>query len=110
MRPLTSAALLTRSAQVGGRQETPAYLLKDLRPGHAVAGPAVLIDDISTVVVEPRCTAHVTGGRDLRIEVGGDAGAPARAQTECDPIQLAVFSHRCGWCTACRHPCPHWRT
>ena len=81
-----------------------------LRPGHAVAGPAVLIDDISTVVVEPRCTAHVTGGRDLRIEVGGDAGAPARAQTECDPIQLAVFSHRCGWCTACRHPCPHWRT
>ena len=60
-----------------------------------MTGPAILIDDISTVVVEPRCVAHVTAGRDLRIELRADAGASAQAQTECDPIQLAVFSHRC---------------
>ena len=68
-----------------------------------MAGPAILIDDISTVVVEPRCTAHVTAGRDLRIEVGVDACAPLRPQTECDPIQLAVFSHRCACPAAPTH-------
>lgn len=45
----------------GGRQPTPAYQLADLAPGHAVPGPAILIDAISTIVVEPGCTAHITG-------------------------------------------------
>ena len=88
--------------EVGGRQATPAHLLGALRPGHVVPGPAILIDEISTIVVEPRCTAYITGDHDVRIEVGpsapsvpaedGDA-APAAA-TACDPIQLAIFSHR----------------
>jgi N-methylhydantoinase A/oxoprolinase/acetone carboxylase beta subunit len=39
----------------GGRQQTPAYLLSDLTPGHVVEGPVLLIDDISTIVV--RCSA-----------------------------------------------------
>jgi hypothetical protein len=55
--------------QIGGRQETPAYLLHTLKPGHVIEGPAILIDDISTVVVEPKCTAHITAGHDIRIEV-----------------------------------------
>jgi hypothetical protein len=38
----------------GGRQQTPAYLLSDLTPGHVVEGPVLLIDDISTIVV--RCS------------------------------------------------------
>jgi hypothetical protein len=54
---------------VGGRQDTPAYLLKDLKGGHTIPGPAILIDDISTVVVEPLCTAHITANQDIRIEV-----------------------------------------
>lgn len=55
--------------QIGGRQETPAYLLNTLKPGHVIKGPAILIDDISTVVVEPECTANITAGQDIRIEV-----------------------------------------
>ncbi|KAK9815723.1 hypothetical protein WJX72_008572 [[Myrmecia] bisecta] len=78
--------------EIGGRQATPAYLLNNLSPGHQVAGPAILIDDISTIVVEPQCLAHVTAGRDVRIQVGGDRGS--QIGTECDPIQLAIFSHR----------------
>ncbi len=64
--------LLSQSAscmQIGGRQKTPAYLLNTLKPGHTVEGPAILIDDISTVVVEPQCTAYITAGQDIRIEV-----------------------------------------
>ena len=80
--------------QAGGRRDTPAYLLRQLRPGQAVEGPAMLIDDISTVVVEPRCTARITAGGDIRIDVGGEASGPQRSLEEADPIQLAIFSHR----------------
>ncbi|PSC69547.1 5-oxoprolinase isoform B [Micractinium conductrix] len=108
--PLPTPAV-TASAyfEAGGRQPTPAYLLTDLKPGHAVTGPAMLIDNISTIVLEPGCTAHVTAARDVRIELGSapaaaggaaavaaaaDGAAAGPADTECDPIQLAIFSHR----------------
>ncbi|PRW57398.1 5-oxoprolinase [Chlorella sorokiniana] len=120
------AATSSAYFEVGGRQPTPAYLLSDLQPGHAVPGPAILIDNISTIVVEPRCTAHITATRDVRLELPpprkGQAAAAVQqaaeeprqqdvaqqqqdgqqeasaaaavAETECDPIQLAIFSHR----------------
>eukprot|EP00884_Botryococcus_braunii_P001197 jgi/Botrbrau1/11078/Bobra.0302s0020.1 len=95
--PLPSPAH-TASAyfEVGGRQDTPAWRLSDLMAGHKVEGPALLIDAISTVVVEPGCTAHVTAAGDLRIHVGspGDRDGVPSSLTECDPIQLAIFSHR----------------
>lgn len=81
--------------QIGGRQETAAYHILDLQPGHKIAGPAILIDDISTVVIEPECTAFVTAGRDIRVEVGDiKEDLEDLSTTECDPIQLAIFSHR----------------
>jgi len=83
------------SVQAGGRQDTPVYLLRDLKPGHCVPGPAIVLDDISTVVVEPACTARVTPAGDLRVDVGTAAAGTPREPTECDPIQLAIFSHRC---------------
>ncbi|CAL8463366.1 g2900 [Coccomyxa elongata] len=93
--PLPSPArIISAYFEVGGRQDTPAYLLKDLRPGHEIKGPAILIDDISTVVVEPLCCADITAGQDIRIQVGMEADGPKKPLTECDPIQLAIFSHR----------------
>ncbi|KAK9917414.1 hypothetical protein WJX75_004082 [Coccomyxa subellipsoidea] len=88
------ARVISAYFEVGGRQDTPAFVLKDLRPGHVIEGPAVLIDDISTVVVEPHCSAHITAGQDIRIQVGVEAEGPKKSLTECDPIQLAIFSHR----------------
>ena len=70
-------------------------MLRNLRAGHSVPGPAIVLDDISTVVVEPGCTAHVTPAGDLRVEVGSASAGPHQAPIECDPIQLAIFSHRC---------------
>ena len=80
--------------QGGGRQDTPAYLLKDLQPGHEVPGPAILIDDISTVVVDPLCRASITANRDIRLDVRREQKSKKDLLTECDPIQLAIFSHR----------------
>lgn len=78
----------------GGRQDTPAYLLSDLTAGHMVEGPALLIDDISTIVVEPQCMAHITPGGHVRIELQREAVSGTGATTEKDPVQLAIFSHR----------------
>lgn len=80
--------------QVGGRQETPAYVLSTLSPGHIISGPAVLIDNISTVLVEPQCVAHITAGADIRIDLESSSAEISETATECDPIQLAIFSHR----------------
>ncbi len=56
--------------QIGGRQDTAAYRIGDLQEGQRIPGPAILIDDISTVVVEPECTAHITADMNIRVEVG----------------------------------------
>ena len=42
----------------GGRQDTPTYRLSDLTPGQVIEGPAILIDDISCIVV--RTSAGIT--------------------------------------------------
>jgi hypothetical protein len=79
---------LCQPVQIGGRQETPAYLLNTLKPGHVIEGPAILIDDISTVVVEPKCTAHITAGQDIRIEV----------LTGLLPMILPLYTALSCWC------------
>lgn len=89
------AATVSAYFERGGRQPTPAYVLSTLSPGHEIPGPAILIDDISTIVVEPGAAASMTPSGDVRIELGEDSlGAGTSTSTECDPIQLAIFSHR----------------
>ena len=124
--PLTTTAAFFEPA---GRQPTPAFDLNSLRPGHTLAGPALLIDAISTVVVEPGWRATITGTHNIRMDAeepsdpkkkagagaaakaaaaavaggkGGQAVAAeaaeaaeaAAAAVECDPVRLAIFSHR----------------
>lgn len=62
-------------------------------------GPAILIQDVSTIVVEPGCTATVTPLGDVRIEVGdttGESNSEGRKRVgpELDPVYLSIFSHR----------------
>lgn len=45
------AAEVSAYFEKGGRQQTPAYQLSDLSPGHTVPGPMLLIDNISCIVV-----------------------------------------------------------
>lgn len=94
--PLPDASVCKATFHSGGTQDTAVYNLDTLLPGHCISGPALLINAISTLVVEPECTAHVTAAGDVRIDVaafskelGGDEDL-----SSCDPIQLAIFSHR----------------
>lgn len=76
----------------GGRCSTPVYKFLDLKPGHSISGPAIIIQNVATIVVEPGCTAHVTGSGDLRVDV--PALTFKSIGEELDPVYLSVFSHR----------------
>lgn len=75
-----------------GRVATPLYQAAALKAGHVVAGPAIIMQDVSTVVVEPGCEATVLPTGDLEIVVGEHA--PKRITAALDPIYLSIFAHR----------------
>jgi 5-oxoprolinase (ATP-hydrolysing) len=74
-----------------GWKDTNLYDLDDLETGHSVDGPAIIIHDTSTIVVEPDCHAAITAYGDVEITVG--SGEYRRIGTAVDPIQLSIFSH-----------------
>lgn len=74
------------------RYATPVFYLKDLLPGQAISGPAIIVQDVATVIIEPHCTALVTQRGDIEITIGG--GGNKGISEEVDPIYLSIFSHR----------------
>lgn len=76
----------------GGYKDTSIYLLEKLKPEQVVPGPAIIMDSLSTILVEPDCRAEITVHGDIRIVIG--SGKPKRITTDLDSIQLSIFSHR----------------
>ena len=74
-----------------GWQTTPVYQLESLGAGQAISGPAIIIHDTTTMLLEPGCKALITEYGDVEIAVG-DAGYQ-RVGTEVDPVQLSIFSN-----------------
>ncbi|XP_012276506.1 5-oxoprolinase [Orussus abietinus] len=75
-----------------GYQETKVYTLESLSPGHKISGPVIIMDSLSTLLVEPDCTAVITPRGDVKITIG--KGLRPKVTTELDAIQLSIFSHR----------------
>ena len=82
----------TRVYFEGGYQDTKIFLMEKLAPGHVIPGPAIIMDQLSTILVEPQCTARVTARGDIKIDVAG--GDTRVVGTDLDTIQLSIFSHR----------------
>uniref|UniRef100_A0A2M4A7B1 Putative oxoprolinase n=1 Tax=Anopheles triannulatus TaxID=58253 RepID=A0A2M4A7B1_9DIPT len=78
-----------------GRQVTPVYDCSKLRYGTTLAGPAILIDKLSTIVIEPGARASVTRRGDLTIEIDAAAAtASVTVDERLDAVQLSIFNHR----------------
>jgi len=82
-----------------GWQEVPVYNIDDLKPGHNIPGPSIIVQPISTVVLEVGCEASVTSNGDLKIAIGKEEDN--NTNSECavsevveDAVQLSIFSHR----------------
>ncbi|XP_063833705.1 5-oxoprolinase [Ostrinia nubilalis] len=76
----------------GGYQDTQIFLLENLKPEQEIPGPAIIMDSLSTILVEPNCRAEITKYGDIRITIG--SGKPKKVTADLDSIQLSIFSHR----------------
>ncbi len=81
--------------------KTPIFSMDDhsgisetLKPGHHVKGPCIILQGVSTVVVEPDCTATISDGGNLEISVGSYSKRNEGPVDQLDPIYLSLFSNR----------------
>ncbi|XP_078458013.1 5-oxoprolinase isoform X1 [Lampetra planeri] len=83
---------VTRCYFEEGYLDTGVYLLGELMSQQTIPGPAIIIDNNSTILVEPGCTASVTAHGDVRVAVG--RASPCTVGPRLDAVQLSIFSHR----------------
>lgn len=77
-----------------GLLDVDVVLSTDLAAGHTLKGPLILIDKLSTILIEPNCQATVTKKGDLIINVGVDGNVAKGIDEALDAVQLSIFSHR----------------
>ncbi|KAJ1922242.1 hypothetical protein H4219_000104 [Mycoemilia scoparia] len=90
----------------GGHQKTNIYSLGNMAPGHVIPGPAILLDNNSTILIEPGWEGLVTKSQivlnfgewanylDTGKEKAQMWSKPKIRTDVIDPIQLSVFGHR----------------
>jgi 5-oxoprolinase (ATP-hydrolysing) len=90
----TGTATVTRVPMFTGGRWAEVDLLPRaaLRPGQALAGPAILTEDLATTVIEPGWQAAVTDTGDLRLSRVTAPPGPS-APTAADPVRLEIFSN-----------------
>ena len=75
-----------------GWAETPIYRLERLKPGCIIQGPATIIDNTQTIIVEPAVKATVLS-RHVILDLQ-PTKSRALSKTTVDPISLSIFGHR----------------
>ena len=79
-----------------GRFDTPVYAREDLRPGQTIEGPALILESIGTVVVDPDFRARVDPYDNLLLKwhpEGRSTHSFATAGAKVDPVALEAFHH-----------------
>jgi 5-oxoprolinase (ATP-hydrolysing) len=84
----TQAAIFTH----GAWHETPVILRANFTPGMSITGPALVIEDHQTVVVEPGWRAQATAKNHLLL-TRTEKRAEPRAGKQADPVLLEVFNN-----------------
>ena len=74
-----------------GWLETPVFRLEKLAAGHQISGPALIMHDTATILIEPGAQAEITASGDIVIDVG--QGGKAVTALELDPVKLSIFSN-----------------
>ncbi|MDF1485730.1 hydantoinase B/oxoprolinase family protein [Ramlibacter sp. H39-3-26] len=78
----------------GGQWHGAALVVReDMRPGDAIAGPAIIAEKNATTVVEPGWEAQLTGLDHLVLERRVPRAATFAAGTTVDPVLLEVFNN-----------------
>ncbi len=78
----------------GKHHQTPVYHREDFGPGAAIDGPAVILEDTGTTVVEPGWRASADAALNLILERVTPLPSRTAIGTDVDPIMLEVFNSR----------------
>ncbi|MBL4826042.1 MAG: 5-oxoprolinase, partial [SAR324 cluster bacterium] len=65
----TKCYFMSESSGSGSWQQTPIYRLENLGAGQHLQGPAIVMQNTSTILVEPGCTAEITEYGDVVLNV-----------------------------------------
>ncbi|KAJ6177982.1 hypothetical protein N7519_008443 [Penicillium mononematosum] len=75
-----------------GFRSTPVYQLRDLGSNVKLHGPAIIIDETQTIVVNPNAVVHVL---DTCVLIDLESATrEATYSSKVDPIRLSIFGHR----------------
>ncbi len=83
----------TRLFADGRMQEAAVHVRAKLGAGSRVAGPAVIVEDTATTVVEPDWEARLTESGNLVLRRVRPLARKAPSGTEADPVLLEVFNN-----------------
>jgi 5-oxoprolinase (ATP-hydrolysing) len=73
-------------------ESTPVYRLDSLPEFTALEGPALILSDTTTIVVEPGWRVKIAKDSAITMEKVSDA-KPRSVSSECDPVTLEVFNN-----------------
>ncbi len=73
--------------------EAPIYERERLTPGAIIQGPAMILEEISTIVVEPGWTAKLTERFDLVLTDENEEDRHELLSTKADPVYLELFNN-----------------
>ena len=100
--PLETSTAVQRSPEPHGVRpvifdssecQAAVFLREDLRPGDSFAGPAILCESTSTLVIEPGYSAEITERDEVLIRQDTSKQAVAEVSTEADPVMLEIFNN-----------------
>lgn len=91
--PPPAPSRIVRTYFDGRQHDSPVYFMSQLAPSQTVAGPAVIVQDVATVIVEPGCEASITSSGDIAIVIHRSEELSI-SSIKVDPIFLSIFSHR----------------
>ncbi|MBM3395617.1 MAG: 5-oxoprolinase, partial [Betaproteobacteria bacterium] len=78
----------------GAWQNCPLYAWRDLHAGMTLDGPAIVVDDGATTVIDPGWRAHLSERGDMVLRRAYPLARRTTAGTEADPVMLEVFNNR----------------
>src|SRR5262249_28775755 len=91
--PLPDPARRTRFYSGGTWHDAAVFTRAQLAPGHAVAGPAIIIEPHQTIVVEDGWQAEMTVKNHLMLTRVVPLARTSAIGTHADPVMLEVFNN-----------------
>ncbi len=93
IKPIYFDLLQENGTRVLTALDTPVFRRADLQPGAMIAGPALIIESVSTIVVDPGWIARLDARTYLILEAPVKKTPYERVATDCDPVQLEIFNN-----------------